>query len=143
MSGRKGLRARRVVPWKAAVALTLLQLGPCANVQYPPGDTELFWGVAIAWGQDQGRSDLDCPNPADADIVLMLARDGWFGFPTPGSDIALGLETQAARALMSRLKSITAPDDRPRAAIGAMGVELYVKPAAEIFPPPLCRPIRS
>jgi hypothetical protein len=38
--------------WKGALIVFVLAVGPCPNVQYPPGNTELFWGVAIATGQD-------------------------------------------------------------------------------------------
>ncbi len=45
----KGLR--RVV---RAVAVALfaavpLVVGPCWDVQHPPPNTEIFWGMAIAW----------------------------------------------------------------------------------------------
>ena len=133
MSGRKGLRAHRLAPWKAAAGVMLLQLGPCANVQYPPGDTELFWGVAIAWGQDRGRSALDCPDPADADIVVMLHRAYGFGGSDPGGDTARRLEAQAARTFLTRLANTGAVEDRPSVALGAMGVGIGADPDAVVF----------
>ena len=38
--------------WKGALIVFVLAVGPCPNLQNPPDHTELFWGVAIAMGQD-------------------------------------------------------------------------------------------
>lgn len=38
--------------WKGAVVVFVLAVGPCPNLQNPPDHTELFWGVAIATGQE-------------------------------------------------------------------------------------------
>ena len=139
MSHRTGLRAHGIVPWRAAVALLLLQLGPCANVQYPTPNTELFWGVAIAWGQDQGGSDLDCPDPANADIVLMLDRTYGFGGSDPGGETARRIEAQAAGMFLNRLANTAAFEERPSVALGAVGVGSGADPAAVVFAPGLTR----
>ena len=42
--------------FKAALAAFALAVGPCANLQNPPSNTELFWGVAIATGAEVSAS---------------------------------------------------------------------------------------
>ncbi len=133
MSARTGVRPLRFVPWKAALVVTLLQMGPCGNVQYPPSQTELFWGVALAFGQEDGGSQLDCPDPADVDVVLMLDRTFSFGLDQPGGDVARDLEAQAARTFVTRLQNITDLGQRPMTAVGAIGVGIAADPNAVIL----------
>ena len=50
MSKRLGNRRRKRGLVALALGLFLFVVGPCANVQFPPPQTELFYGVAISLG---------------------------------------------------------------------------------------------
>ncbi len=50
MSKRFGTRKRKCGLLAAAVGLILFVVGPCANLQYPPSNTQTYAGVALALG---------------------------------------------------------------------------------------------
>ncbi|MCP4250965.1 MAG: hypothetical protein GY778_28340 [bacterium] len=56
--------------FKAAVAVFALVIGPCSNVQFPPSNTELFWGVAIATG-----AEISAPAVVDGQQQFVEAAD--------------------------------------------------------------------
>lgn len=56
--------------FKAALAAFALAVGPCPNLQNPPPNTELFWGVAIALGAEVSVSTV-----ADHQPQVVAASD--------------------------------------------------------------------
>ena len=50
MSKRPSNRMGKRGLWAVAFGLVLFVVGPCANVQFPPPETQLFYGVAISFG---------------------------------------------------------------------------------------------
>ena len=52
MLGQRKRRRRGLGLIAGAAAAFVLQVGPCGNLQDPPANTELFWGVAIATGAE-------------------------------------------------------------------------------------------
>ncbi len=105
-----GVSVRQYVPWKTALLLTFLQVGPCANLQNPPGNTETMLGVAIA-----NAGEPTCDAPADADVVFLLDRT----FPHFATEGARTSESDACNALLDLFDASTGP--KPGVALGAFG----------------------
>ncbi len=112
--------------WGLALCFPLLQVvGFCDSpLQRPPTNTELFFGIAIAFGQT--TQPAGCDGPVDADIVIMLDRTG----SVPATSLAA--QAAAAHALVDRLRGSPVP---PRIAIGRFGDDTPGSPAAEIVQP--------
>lgn len=63
-------RRRGLGLFKGAVAVFALAVGPCSNLQNPPSNTELFWGVAIATG-----AEISAPAVIDDQTQVVEASD--------------------------------------------------------------------
>jgi len=67
MFGEPKAERRRVSLWKVAVGALFLTVGPCGDLQHPPRNTELFYGVAIARGAEPVAPEaMEAPAPDEA-----------------------------------------------------------------------------
>ncbi|MHC4064615.1 MAG: hypothetical protein ACYSUQ_10340 [Planctomycetota bacterium] len=70
MFAKRSVRAGGPVLWKGALGAFLLAVGPCANLQSPPANTELFWGIAIATG-----AEISAAAAAARDEAVLPSRE--------------------------------------------------------------------
>jgi len=110
MSGKRS----SALLWKLTVGGFVLAVGPCPSVQYPPGHTELFWGVAIARG-----AETDAVSPSAAAVEESMVE--------PLVPLQAGTAASETESIQSRVGEVS---DKPVAEAGRDQAQR--RPASEL-----------